>query len=316
MLHRIMVGYDGSEESEDALAFAGALAAGSGAELIVARVFEFGPFWAFAGGGLAPTSGEIVSEYEQDTIGHIESVARRIGAESRWVVSDSAAHGLHAAAERGEADLLIVGSSHRGAMGQIFPGSTGYRLLHGSPCPVAVAPRGTRERPEASPGAIVVGFDGRAESRLALETAIELARRLGASLRVLGVAYSPLVVQGTGVAESTLGSGRYDTLAAALEESLRAAIDEAVAEAPEGLAIEGEVVHGDPSAALTQAGAEADMLVLGSRGYGPLRGVLLGSVAMDVMRRASCPVLVVPRHAVEPARGHVAHEPAGAWMGS
>ena len=318
MLDRIMVGFDGSEESEDALGLAGALAAGSGGDLVVARVFEFGPFWAFAGGGLAPTPGEIISESESDTLGHLESVARNIGAEGRWVVSDSAAHGLHAAAERGEADLLVVGSSHRGAMGQVFPGSTGYRLLHGAPCPVAVAPRGMRERPESVPSVIALGFDGRPEARLALAGAIELADRLGASLRVVGVAYSPLIVQGTGFVQGqALAGAQYDALATALEQSLRESIDEAIASAPEELAVEGEVVRGDPASALVEAGADADMLVLGSRCYGPLRGVLLGSVAMDVLRRAPCPVVVVPRAAVEPSTDPPSRaEPAGARAGS
>jgi nucleotide-binding universal stress UspA family protein len=298
MLDRIMVGYDGSEESEDALALGGGLAAASEGRLLVTRVFEFGPFWAVAGGGLAPTPGEIVSDYERDAIGHLETVAQRVGAEGRWVVSDTAAHGLHAAAERGEADLLVVGSSHRHALGQVFPGGTGFRLLHGAPCPVAVAPRGMRDRPESKPSSIVVAFDGRDEARLALDAAYGLAQRFGASVRVVAVAASPLIVYGTGFVQGRgIAGEQYDALAAAAEKSLRARLDEVIAEAPEGVEVAGELLRGDPVNGIVEASAGSDLLVLGSRGYGPLRGVLLGSVSMDVLRRASCPVMVVPRAA-------------------
>ena len=56
-----------------------------------------------------------------------------------------------------------------------------------------------------------------------------------------------------------------------------------------------ETVVADPGEALTALSAELDLLVCGSRGYGPLRSVLLGSVSHAVVREASCPVIVVPR---------------------
>lgn len=293
MLNRIVVGYDGSEESEDALAFAGALASAADARLAVTRIFEFGPLWAVGAGGLAPGPTEVVREYEQDTLGRLESVAERIGAEDQWAVSDSAAHGLHAIAERGEADLIVVGSSHLGPSGQIFPGSVGFRLLHGSPCPVAVAPRGMRERPESTPSRIAVGYDGRDEARLALREAFDLARQVGAAVRVITAAEPPPVVYGHGGGIS----GGYAVLAEGIEGMMQAKLDEALTEAPDDLAVEGELLRGDPVEALLEGSADADLLVIGSRGYGPVRGVLLGSVSMDVLRSAACPVIVLPRGA-------------------
>lgn len=299
MFKRILVGYDASEESEDALALAGALASAAGSRLVVTRVFEFGPFWAFGAGGLAPAPVEVVREFEQAGIAGLESVAERIGAESQWVISDSAAHGLHALAERGEVDLIVVGSSHRGPTGQIFPGSVGFRLLHGSPCPIAVAPRGTRDRPESRPGTIAVGYDGRDEARLALHGACDLARQIGASVHVVAVAEPSPAAYGTadGLSESYVALGQQR------EEMMRTSLDAAVADTPDDLAVEGELLRGDPVEALLEAAAGADLIVIGSRGYGPIRGVLLGSVSMDVLRSASCPVITFPRGAGQPAHG-------------
>ena len=77
---------------------------------------------------------------------------RGVEAEYRVVGSGSAAHGLDDVAEAEGASMIVVGSSRRGARRRISPGSTGERLLHGAICPVAVAPRGLRERPGGRAG--------------------------------------------------------------------------------------------------------------------------------------------------------------------
>jgi len=66
---------------------------------------------------------------------------------------------------------------------------------------------------------------------------------------------------------------------------------------PDGLPVEGQLINGEAADVIARASEESDLLLLGSRGYGPLRRVLLGSVAAEVMTRASCPVLVQPRAA-------------------
>jgi hypothetical protein len=87
----------------------------------------------------------------------------------------SAAAGLHRLAETLDADLVVVGSSHRGPLGRMLIGSTATRLLNGARCPVAAAPRGfaTSEHPVLR--VIGLGYDGSPESRVALEGAARLA---------------------------------------------------------------------------------------------------------------------------------------------
>ncbi|MGZ5314181.1 MAG: universal stress protein, partial [Solirubrobacterales bacterium] len=53
--------------------------------------------------------------------------------------------------------------------------------------------------------------------------------------------------------------------------------------------------EGDPAATLSEQGAELDLIVIGSRGYGPVRAALLGAVSAQLVRTAPCPVLVTPR---------------------
>ena len=83
---------------------------------------------------------------------------------------------------------------------------------------------------------------------------------------------------------------------ASVRESVRASVDSALASLPEGVTAADELLEGDvveELAALDER--ECDLLVCGSRGYGPVRRVLLGGVSRRLMRRAACPVVVVPR---------------------
>ena len=97
---------------------------------------------------------------------------RGVSAEYRVVGSGSAAHGLDDVAEAEHASMIVVGSERHGARRRISPGSTGERLLHGAICPVAVAPRGFRERPVDAPiQRIGVAFVDAPEAHEALEVA-------------------------------------------------------------------------------------------------------------------------------------------------
>jgi nucleotide-binding universal stress UspA family protein len=303
---KIIAGFDGSPASHDALRLAGELAHAEGAELEVAVALE-----RFA----VPIQGEA---YEQALAQDFEELfgeaARRLpGMEitrrelrmHRELLSQSAARALAELAEAEGADLVVLGSTHRGAIGRVFPGSVGERLLNGSPCAIAVAPRGYAEGEHPGVGLVGVGYDGSEESGLALRTAAQLSWRLGAKLRLIAAA-RPL----------ELLPGRPGPTGAAfrqyLEHNLHSALDEAVSSLPYGTDVETRIEQGEPAAVLADQGVDLDLLVIGSRGYGPIRRTLLGGVSATVIRTAPCPVVVVPRGSATAGGEHwkVASEPA------
>ena len=278
---KILVGYDNSDQARDALALGRQLADVSGAALVVAGVFAFDPIW---GASIDPHFREAEAEYARQ----VEDAARSVGAEAEAYPSSSAARGLHELAEEIGADLIVVGSSHRGRVGQSLAGSVGTALLHGAASAVAVAPRGFREQ-TVPVKTMVVGFDGSAESGHALMAASGLAKQAGATVKLISVAVPPPM---TAVRTE---AGRQELLDA-MRDRAREMLTEARTTVPEGVELETTLITGDPVEALKDvAGAPGTILVVGSRGYGPLRRVLLGSVSGRLVRSAPCPVLVTPR---------------------
>jgi nucleotide-binding universal stress UspA family protein len=212
--------------------------------------------------------------------------------ETRAIANTSPAEALYELAGSEHALLIVVGSTHRGALGRVLPGSVGVSLLHGAPCAVAVAPRDYAARGEHRLQHVAVAFDGSPEAWAALETGIALAEHLHAAFTVLAVAEPTMY--GYPASLSLLTAGEYQTYE---QEAKRRALDTAVARVPANLAVEARLMNGDAGTLLAEASRDFDLLLVGSRGYGPLRRTLLGSVAAKVMHRAECPVLVLPRGA-------------------
>jgi nucleotide-binding universal stress UspA family protein len=275
---RILVGFDGSDESHDALRLGNAFAELEGAKLIVAAVFSFDPLPLQANTTFAEAEAEYFKQRfdeAQSQLGH--------GFESRPVSWVSPAKALNDIAEGEQIDLIVIGSTHRGSVGRVFPGSVGERLLHGAPCAVAVAPRGFAQGQHVGIGLIGVAYDGTDEAKLALGEANRLSQQLDCQLRVITV----VSTQAPGLLRAP-----YMEL---LRDHFRKVLDEAKLKLGETDDVEAVLEEGDPAAVLAKHGVELDLLVIGSRGYGPLRRTLLGGVSAEVMRTAPCPVVVVPR---------------------
>ena len=166
---------------------------------------------------------------------------------------------------------------------------------------MAIAPRGYAPPLNEAPQ-IGVGFDGGDEAHKALEWAAAFARMAGGRLRVIAV-HQPIAFGAVGV-----GTFPTELVSQALRLELRGEVDEAIARL-EGVATELRLTDGNPAALLAAESDELDLLVLGSRGYGPLRSVLMGSVSEATVARSRSPVVVVPRDSEEP-RGADAKEPS------
>ncbi len=220
-----------------------------------------------------------------------------IPVDCEMLLGTSAASALHEAAAEHGAGLLVVGSSARAHRGRVLAGSTAQRLLTGSPCPVAVAPAGWEQ--EEAPKAIVAAYRDTEEGREALRAALLLARRAHARLRVLTVVEDGL--RAALEAEPAWRVGRRGTtvedVIGEYELSARKAAQAALDEIDPDHDVESEVESwvGEPADVLIDVTRHVEMLVCGSRGYGPVRAVLVGAVSRRVVAEAHCPVVVVPR---------------------
>jgi nucleotide-binding universal stress UspA family protein len=277
----ILVGYDGSDESRDALALAKQLARATESWLLLAWVEPVGPF---------DLPYEVVLEPIQERAEKaLVEIARSLRNEdyevgTRVGLLGSVAQGIHELAERESAELVVVGSSHRGRVGQVLAGTVGTRLLQGSPCPVAIAPRGLADRRASQLARIGVGYDGSPESQLALAWGEKVAHSTGAVLRLFVVSED----------HST------DLIDIGREKRCRA--DQVLADGLDRVTdarASGVVKSGLALERLTHHSQHVDLLVVGSRGYGALRRVLLGSVSAHLARHSKCSLVITPRAAVE-----------------
>jgi nucleotide-binding universal stress UspA family protein len=287
---KIVIGFDGTDSGEDALALGMVLARPTRAVPLVTVVHpqEY-PI------GVGRVDAEWVA-YLHQRAEELLGRARRLlgedaGAEYREVAAPSESRGLHDLAEQEQAELVVVGSSHRGPFGRTYPGSTGDRLLQGSACPVAVAPRGLREQPPDRLGTIAVAYLDTPEARHALDVAVSLAERAGTRLRVVSVMPRPAEVF-----VPLLGRDAEEAFMARTREVFQGALEDALARVGGRVEADAELLEGGVVDALaTLDRRDADLLVCGSRAYGPLRRVLLGGVSSRLLRRSALPLLVVPR---------------------
>lgn len=287
MFAKIIVGIDGTERGRDALALGRMLARETGASLLIGSVYP-APLRERTGGG-----DEFESAARAEAEGRIAETAEALDGVrdiARHPVADtSSARGLQHLAEKERADLIVVGSSHRGAAGRVLPGSVGERLLHGAPCAVAVAPADFRKDADPRLRVIGVGYDGTPHADAALRVAAGLASHEHAALRIV------TVVEGLGFSRVAIAGGYgYALVVGELRTEARSWLDSALEVVPPETRPEGVLLDGDPAEQLVDQSETLDLLVTGSRGYGMLGRVVLGGVSAHVVRDARCPVIVVP----------------------
>ena len=288
MFGNIVVGVDGSPTGHDAVALAAALAE-PGSVLTLVHVY-----------GGVPTPGHLMTptfltaaKEHSDQLLEEERAAAGVAAELLSFRAPSVGRGLHAAAEERSADLLVVGSHSRGLIGRVLVGDDTSASLNGAPCAIAVAPRGYVAR---SGGFMRIGvaYDFSPESHAALQTARELAERNGAKLRAMHVVALP-----TWSYVAMMPANWGDIL-----EEDRKEAEEKIG-GLEQVAV--SAVYGLPVEELASFGDRVDLLVVGSRNYGPVRRLVLGSTSGGLARHARCALLVLPRAIAGAAR----HESVG-----
>jgi nucleotide-binding universal stress UspA family protein len=277
----LVVGFPPDGQGRAVLHLAAMLARSTGEDVLVTTVVPSA--WL---PGPARVDAEYQAELAESAQAALDEARRRMPADVQAsyevLHARSAPAGLLEVAERHDTAAIVLGSSLAGAIGHVSLGSVSDRLVHSSPFPVALAPRGFRCRGECPVRRVTVAFGGTDEALVKI--AAREAERVGATLRVASFAVRPRAPIVAGVGQ--LGE---DAIIAQWSEEVRAVVPETV------------IGHGETWADAIDdvEWADGDVLVVGSSSIGPVARVFLGSRASKIVRASPVPVVVVPREALD-----------------
>lgn len=275
-----MVGVDGSASSEDALSWAIAEAARRGLSVRVVAVVS-------SLRQLPPP--DALTALEDTIRGLADRLAEGSGIETETrVVVGKPAEAL--CAESATAAMVVVGSRGLTRFDDLLIGSVAVQVAtHAAGPVVVVRPPSEDVKPAESAGRVVVGVDGAEVSAPAVAFAFEEAAVRGVGLTAIHVVRDPAVVLPEGMPLPPLHP---DDVRLDAERVLSEALAGWGERYPE-VDVRRMGVAGTASEVLVRESAGAELVVVGSRGSGGFRGLLLGSVSQAVLHHAHCPVAVV-----------------------
>ena len=284
---RIIIALDPSKSPLDPLRLGGELARRLELPIVLITVFVHHPLFT---GPETEAQREARRAAQEDLLELGRTLDGVVVDDARVIASSSPARALHELSTDPSTVLVVVGSTTRGAIRRVMPGNIAHELLSGAACPVAIAPHDYAEQDVHPLGTVGVAFDGSTEAQQALVGARQLARRAGATLHVITVV-EPLAFGAIPVSAMEPAA----SASLLLEEELRAVHDGAVSGSRDLVETKSVLARGEPAGVLLEQSRKLDVLVAGSRGYGPLGAVLLGSTTRELMHGSGCPVLIVPR---------------------
>jgi len=280
----IVVGVDRSGRSRDALALARRLARATGARLLLVSVYPVGARSATVERGAYARA---LAEEAETALDWVAAPLCGARPEARAVPCTSIPRGLQQIAVTEGALAIVAGPSHRGPLGRLVQGSVGERLLRGAPCPIVVATGGCRHDVYEPIARIGVGYVATQEGDEALRAAAGLAARSGAVVRALSVVEAP----------AASAARPFGWRTGMLESTAREQLATRIRSVTGGVEIHGEVVDGYADDELAQLSREVDLLVCGSSGQRAVGGVMASGVSAGVLRKARCPLVLIPRGA-------------------
>ena len=292
MFKQIVVGVDEHEGGRDAIALARNLLAPDG-ELTLAYVYVGDPH-VYRSASSAYEASERERAQEVLEKAHEET---GVQANLRWRGSSSVGRGLHELCEVIGADLLVVGSSRRGLLGRVLIGDDTRDALNGAPCAIAIAPAAYAAQPVAM-REIGVAYNGSPES----EHAVAIAREVAANCRAKLSAFEAVSLP----TYAFLGGP------ALIGDALEGLVNAARKRIAELGGVEPHAAYGLPAEELAVYSASLDLLIVGSRGYGPIGRLIHGSTSQQLAHTARCPLLVLTRAAREPETPEAAEDGADA----
>ncbi|MEV0283527.1 universal stress protein [Kribbella sp. NPDC050820] len=283
----IVVGYDGSPPSLDALRWATTVAARELAPLKIVEAFELVVY-------SRPSPGQVVPLEALRTAREkgLSALAEGIRLQQPGLVVETVLAGGPAAeavlAEAEQARLIVLGSRGLGGWSGLLVGSVAVQVTTHAQCPVVVIPPDLRPHAHEGP-TVVVGVDGSKASARAIEFAFDQAEAMHAHVVALHAWTSPFLTYANGASMLQFDAHK-------VEDESRLLVAEsvagAVADHPD-VAWTTELVSGSAARALVRRSESADLVVVGSRGRGGFTGLLLGSVSQSVLHHTQCPIAIV-----------------------
>lgn len=282
--NEIVVGFDESAQSRAALRFAVAQARRTGATVRVVNAYDYN--WGAGRFGGSEVLEQTVRDRQEKildkAIEEIRPIAGGITMIGSEVLGEPAPVLLNAGRS---AALTVIGNRGHGGFGSLLLGSVSQKVAMHARHPVVVV----RGSVDTTTGPVIVGVDHAEHSEHTIGTAFEEAVRRDSSVIAIH-AYEFPAVYGV-MAMSVLPYKPED-----LRDAEAAALDKALQPWREkfpGVAVEALVARGTAARVLVDVSSNAGLVVVGSRGHGGIAGTLLGSVSLQVLHHADCPVLVV-----------------------
>jgi nucleotide-binding universal stress UspA family protein len=269
MFHKLIVAFDGTDTGWDGLVLSMGLAKAFGSQVAVVYVYD-----EELAARSREAARELAEQAESVLAGARDGVSQALAVSFCALAATSPARGLHELAQKEEADLIVLGSRRLGPHTKGALGATSENVMRAAPCAVAVAPRGYRSGGGFVPQRVAVGWIPTDEGTLALEVSCRIARATGGTVEVV---------------TTTSASATVDDLAARAQ----AAVERVLVALDDGVPVEVNARVGKAAEALVDRSVAMDLVVLGARGYGPSRTMLLGSVSAEVVPQAHCPVMIL-----------------------
>jgi len=302
-IRKILCPIDFSDFSRRALDHAIAIATRYGSTIKLFHVSPVGPVAAYAPGSGVLSSAALTPDERAALVSSMREFAQDEGA-ARVPVECEAAEGsaasvILAEAETMPADLLVMGTHGRSGFERLLLGSVTEKVLRRAGCPVMTVPRGVPDAVPAPPvlfRRIIAAIDFSECSMHALDYATSIAQEAGASLTVIHVIELPADVPREVHETALAGPRNLGEFIALVEQDRRARLSDAISESVrKSCTVDTVLTTGKPYREVLRVAEEqnADLLVIGIHGRGPLDRLLFGSTAQHLVRMATCPVLTL-----------------------
>ncbi len=286
----IVVGSNGQPDSQAALEWAAGEACRRHADMRIVYVMSM-PAVLVGPTGDASALPEEVFESAHEITKVAAAAVRDRGVDSVETAVEVGSPAAVMVRESEDAELVVLGSHSHGDVATALLGSVMVTVTSHAHCPVVVVRPGAVDRLDAEHG-IVVGVDGSRQAGDAVAFAADMAARAVVPLVVLSAWHLPRhgpLAAGWSLTGKDENRAKAESLA---REPVERIVQRLGTTHPQ-VQVVGRVVEGDAGSVLAEAGRRAGLVVVGSRGLGGFRGLLLGSVSHHVVHDATCPVAVV-----------------------